>query len=1138
MVHIFDMKEQKQKTLQVKDRTFPVIDLQWDQLSSIYILIAYSSFLSLWDTETCTEVHSFDKQGIGISSIAWMSWTAGNFVSTNNKTGVLKVWNASQKQPVDSIKVGDSGIKTLFIASGSKRAICACLDGSVVVYHIEKRQVEYKTAASHTETIFDACFSPHSCDIFATASYDQTVKLWSISDLSLTKTLYGADSIIYSCDWSPKGDMIACCTSIGTVQIWDVESGRELVRYLHHSKAVYCIAWNKNNQNIIASTSADGLLVIFEIDVEELFDPQSSQIATGSRKKNTPGTKLNGKFASTNMKYKFNHPAQVFGCSWCDENYISTGCQDGIVRVFSYNQSQLVYSLCGHKSRSFNTVWSTINPGYLASGSDDQTICIWKVPIKDNQKIPNSNTEEIILNPVKVLVGHTSNVRALCWCYEHKNLLLSGSWDSCICLWDIHSGACLVTIKNHVADVYAITSHPDRPFTFVSCSRDTTCRLWELKGIFTKMRVSSVYHCSLLRVLDTSTNLDNLQSDSYKNYNKGKIKNLTSLLPCLSGRKSIALNVTLGCNLSEVNNGIVTQSRVQDPISKAQKYYRLFNFFSGANGCMDIWEQALQVLCLNSSKNDNNDNIKNSDNNSPSKPLSLRSSIHRTIFHENEVVNKAKAMARKLESSKMVARRGDISGKVEEQLRQSYLTYATVGDISKCCSILIDLNEWTLAISLAPSVSIEYWKELTIKYSQHLMNLSSEQCVPHLVAIGHDAEAVDFYLRRKDSYNALVVSKMSENRVDLIPSNYFSNYDKKNSDNESIKNEISPIRERTEKEIDDSRTIVKAVSLQIANNYLYASQPMLSAAQHISVMDIPMAIHVLSSVGEYDIAYALCDCFGLETESNLINMAYQCADLFDIELAISILSTLKAGEIEVGLMLNRYINNKEEIDNILEKYCFKISSDWINLSKEEEEIGSDAEAVIFNVIGSNHEKAVSIGLAYLTRYIKEPIDLSNNSKKLIRGLKFINAYRLDEKNKMLFLCYILWFTAHEAAELGMWEISWNMLRILRKTNYNSFPISSEQLSYHELCIRITAGDLSSIDLINDLILLTDLTPTIKESIQSLRTLLRQSQSSDDGIIENSYNGSPSKKPISLQSHLNKVSNTNGVWGANTANVYR
>jgi hypothetical protein len=37
-------------------------------------------------------------QGSGISALAWMPWAAGNFVSVNPRTGVLRVFNVSQKQ--------------------------------------------------------------------------------------------------------------------------------------------------------------------------------------------------------------------------------------------------------------------------------------------------------------------------------------------------------------------------------------------------------------------------------------------------------------------------------------------------------------------------------------------------------------------------------------------------------------------------------------------------------------------------------------------------------------------------------------------------------------------------------------------------------------------------------------------------------------------------------------------------------------------------------------------------------------------------------------------------------------------------------------------------------------------------------
>ena len=49
------------------------------------------------------------------------------------------------------------------------------------------------------------------------------------------------------------------------------------------------------------------------------------------------------------------------------------------------------------------------------------------------------------------------------------------------------SWSCLAVGRAHRADVYALTSHPSRPFVFLSASRDTTIRLWTLCPLFSSL---------------------------------------------------------------------------------------------------------------------------------------------------------------------------------------------------------------------------------------------------------------------------------------------------------------------------------------------------------------------------------------------------------------------------------------------------------------------------------------------------------------------------------------------------------------------------------------------------------------------------------------------------------------------------
>lgn len=188
-----------------------------------------------------------------------------------------------------------------------------------------------------------------------------------------------------------------------------------------------------------------------------------------------------------------------------------------------------------------------------------------------------------------------------------------------------------------------------------------------------------------------------------------------------------------------------------------------------------------------------------------------------------------------------------------------------------------------------------------------------------------------------------------------------------------------------------------------------------------------------------------------------------------MNLALDVLEMHPFSEIESGLLLSLFCDEPTAAIFAAER-GFKAPSWWATHAKEEEAIGSDADAVTAFVIAHLHSKAAMLGMSVLKRFVNDPWTVSSSTYKILHALKFVNTSSLDEPLRGNFFAYMLWFAAHEAAGKGLMACSANMLiTLLPLVVKSSFPISESMITYQALFFRILAGQDEALPMLDDVL---------------------------------------------------------------------
>ncbi|CAL00677.1 uncharacterized protein An04g01900 [Aspergillus niger] len=197
------------------------------------------------------------------------------------------------------------------------------------------------TRKAHEKDINALDINPTST-LFASASQDRTVKIWSIEDGSVVGVLRGHKRGVWSARFAPRG-MIATGSGDKTIKIWSLSDYSCLLTFEGHTNSVLKVIWlppsdlsNKDEDEdeamthnavaqvrpLVASAAADGLV--------KIWSPYSGEVETTLD----------------------NHEDRV----WALASPTPSGCRDDVLSSSTLSQT---------------------SPYGLASGSADSTVTFW-----------------------------------------------------------------------------------------------------------------------------------------------------------------------------------------------------------------------------------------------------------------------------------------------------------------------------------------------------------------------------------------------------------------------------------------------------------------------------------------------------------------------------------------------------------------------------------------------------------------------------------------------------------------------------------------------------------------------------------------------------------------------------------------
>jgi sperm-associated antigen 16 protein len=239
----------------------------------------------------------------------------------------------------------------------------------------------------HTSWISSLNFHPFGSHL-VTSSGDNTIKIWEFAQAKCTQTYTDHTQAVWGCEFHHGGDFIASCSMDHTVRIWDIIAGRSRQCLRGHVDSVNAVKWQPFTNNV-CTVSGDKTVSVWDarsgLCVQTLYGHTNScnDLAVTNRGDMIVSSDADGivKLWDIRMVSELasietgSHPVNKISLDRGGKRALC-GSDDGTIKVIDLQSFSLITALTGHED-AVQCVGLSPNDAFLVSGSSDASFRIW-----------------------------------------------------------------------------------------------------------------------------------------------------------------------------------------------------------------------------------------------------------------------------------------------------------------------------------------------------------------------------------------------------------------------------------------------------------------------------------------------------------------------------------------------------------------------------------------------------------------------------------------------------------------------------------------------------------------------------------------------------------------------------------------